>query len=305
MSFADYGDRVVVVTTSGEKLKPTNNRRRVNDFSAHENHPIPPSGIQGETRLKEAAATELRTIIELVRAAINQSIYPGRTDCYVPIEAIYPDRVIANNNGRLYAYPYKLTDSNQVELGAPEEVILDHKPVSAMREAVQGIFLESRDEKGLRWLMKIIDAGESLNKNVYSDSVLREAAPLFEGARVFVKSDDEHLAGKGKSFRNLIGRITEPKFIEGKKADGGQLHAVLELLESAGEIPAKMLEAWKRNMAKDLFGFSIDAYGSAKVENGRASRNHQGQQRGSDHRARRWRPTHQSHRSERPHPGGQ
>lgn len=139
-----------------------------------------------------------------------------------------------------------------------------------LREAAeaQGVFVEAQDEKGLRWLIRVIRSGISGNKNFYGDSVLREAAPLFEGARVFVKSDDEHLAGKGKNFRNLIGRLTAPKFIEGRSPDTGELRAVLELLESAGEIPAKMREAWSRNMAKDLFGFSIDATGSAKTRDG-------------------------------------
>lgn len=230
--------------------------------------PIPTAGLQGETSLKEAAATELRTVIELVRAALNQSMYPGRTDCYVAIEAIYTDRVVVMTNGRFYAYPYKLTDQNQVELGTPDEVILEHKPVSAMREA-QGVFVEAQDEKGLKWLIRVVRSGLSGNRNYYSDAVLREATPLFDGVRAFVKADDEHLVGKGKDFRNLIGRLTQPTFVEGKGKDKGEIRAVLEVLESAGEIMAKLREAWDRGMAKDLFGFSIDADGELKSENGR------------------------------------
>lgn len=233
--------------------------------------PIPAAGLQGETSLKEAAATELRTVIELVRAALNQAVYPGRTDCYVGIEAIYADRVVVMTNGRFYAYPYKLTDQNQVELGTPEEVILEHKPVSAMRESgeAQGIFLEAQDEKGLKWLIRVIRAGLSGNRNYYPDAVLREAAPLFDGARVLARSDKEHLDGDGKSFRNLIGRLTQPVFINGKAPDTGEIRAVLEVLESAGDIHTKLVEAWDRKMADDLFGFSIDARAATKLENGR------------------------------------
>lgn len=229
---------------------------------------IPVAGIQGETRLKEAAATELRTVIELVRAALNQAVYPGRTDCYVGIEAIYADRVVVVTNGRFYAYPYKLSDQNQVELGTPEEVILEHKSVAAMKEA-QGVFIEAKDEeKGLKWRIRVIRAGKSGNKNYYPDAVLREAAPLFNGARVFVKADDEHLENKGKDFRNLIGRLTNATFVEGRGADSGEIQADLDLFASSGEITSKLLEAWNRNMAKDLFGFSIDALAKTKVEKG-------------------------------------
>lgn len=231
--------------------------------------PIPAAGIQGETRLKEAAATEFQTIIELVRNALQKTLYPNDPNRWVGMVALYPDRVVvAGGDGRLHAYPYTLTDQNQVELGTAQEVILDHKPVAAMREA-QGIFLEAQDDKGLKWRIRVIQAGLSGNRYYYPDSVLREATPLFNGARVFVKGDEEHLAGKGKDFRNLIGRLSNAKFVEGKKTDTGEIQADLELLASAGDVPAKMLEAWNRDMAQDLFGFSIDASGKVKSETGR------------------------------------
>lgn len=230
--------------------------------------PIPTSGLRGVAALKEAAADEFRAIIELVRGALAAKLYPGEPQRYVSVEAIYADRaVVSADNGRLLAFPYTLTDANVVELGAPEEVILHHMPVAAMREA-QGVFVEAQDEKGLRWLIRVVRAGLSGNKNNYPASVLREATPLFNAARVFVKSDEEHLAGKGKSFRNLIGRLTQPVFIEGKSPDTGEIRATLDLLESAGDIPAKLREAWNRDMASDLFGFSIDAYGTVKNESG-------------------------------------
>lgn len=238
--------------------------------------PIPPGGIVLNTpALREAAAGEFRAIIDMLRAALHIKLYPGDTNRYVSIEAVYSDRVVVSaDNGRLLAFPYTITDANMIELGVPEEVILHHTPVAAMRVAEaagkeQGVFIEAQDATGLRWLIRVIKSGLSGNNNFYPDAVLREAVPLFAGARVFAKADDEHLAGKGKSVRNLIGRITEPVFIESKTgADSGEIRAVLELLESAGEIPAKLREAWDRGMAQSLFGFSIDANGTGKSANG-------------------------------------
>lgn len=234
--------------------------------------PIPEAGLVGEVALKEAAAGEFRAIIDLVRAAILAKLYPGEPNRYISLAAIYADHAVVDaGDGRQLAFPYTVDDSNQVTLGAPAEVVMTHVPATALRESLKagGAFVEAQDEKGLRWLIRVIRAGLSGNNNYYPDSVLREALPMFDGARVFAKADDEHLAGKGKSVRNLIGRITAPTFIEGAAADQGEVRAVLDLLESAGEIPAKLREAWQRGMAQNLFGFSIDANGRAKSESGR------------------------------------
>jgi len=222
---------------------------------------IPASGLQGEA-LREAATSEFRQIIELVRSALAKAMYPGRPEMgYVGIEAIYPDRVICEKEGRYWAYPYTLNDDNTVAIGGPVEVIEQYVPVS-MREAVRSVFVEAAE--GKRWLIRAIRAGLSLNNVFYPDAVLREAVPLFEGARVFVKSDDEHVKGGGKDVRNLIGRLVEAKFVAGAMPDCGEVRAKLELIQPDGEIGVKLREAYDNNMSS-LFGFSIDADGTAKM----------------------------------------
>lgn len=227
---------------------------------------IPLAGIIGEMALREAQATELGAVVRLVEMAIRTAVYPGQPDRYISVNAIYPDRAIINRDGRLYAYPYTLDDANQVQVGQPTEVIQEHLPV-ALREA-QGSFLEAKNATGTQWRIRVIAAGLSGNNNFYSDAVLREAAPLFNGARVFEKSDEQHIAGKGKSFRQLIGSLSNAVFVEGSATDSGEIQADLAVLSSAGDAPAKMLEAFQRGMAS-LFGFSIDADGTAKAVKGR------------------------------------
>lgn len=217
--------------------------------------------LQGESAVREAAASEWRAIIDLVGAAVRQA-EGGDAERYIPIVGLYADRVIVERQGRLFAYPYQLSDDNTVQLGQPEEVVTDHKPVAAMREA-QGEFLEAADGKGLSWRIRVIRAGRSKNNVLYPDAVLREAVPLFEGTRCFVKPDAEHIKGGGKSFAQLIGRLVEAVFVPGKATDSGEVHATLQLLESAGDVPAKLREAHARGMA-ELFGFSIDAVGRVK-----------------------------------------
>jgi hypothetical protein len=160
---------------------------------------IPEGGIQDDS-LREAAAGELHQVMALLRGALRAHLNLG-TDSYVGIEAFYPDRlVVSGEPGKLLAYPYTLGDDNKVTFGAPVEVVTEHKPV--FREAVDSIFVEALDGKnGSKFRIRVIRAGLSGNKTLYPDTVLREATPLFNGVRVFVKSDEEHLKGKGKDFR--------------------------------------------------------------------------------------------------------
>lgn len=220
---------------------------------------IPPQGIIG-ARLIEAAATEVRAVAELVRSAVMKVI--GRD--WVTVEAIYPDRLVIVDAGRLYAYPFTLGDDNQVQLGARQEVVQAHAPVTRLTEAAgDSAFLEAAE--GGRWLIRVVRAGLSENLNYYPDAVLREAAPLFEGARVFVKSDAEHLKGAGKDVRNLIGGLSKPRFVEGAGKDSGEIVAELTLIEPEGDVATKLREAHDRSLS-GLFGFSIDALGGTKVE---------------------------------------
>lgn len=128
---------------------------------------------------------------------------------------------------------------------------------------------------GGKWLVRVIRAGLSANNNLYPAAVLREALALFDGARVFNKSDSEHLGSElaGKSFDKLIGSLSEPKFIKGADPDSGEVQAFLTLIEPEGEVGIKLQKAYERGMA-GLFGFSINAvaHGRTEVREGRKVR---------------------------------
>jgi hypothetical protein len=131
-----------------------------------------------------------------------------------------------------------------------------------LRDAIPGALVETLDAgRGGRWLIRVIRAGLSKNGNYYPDAALREAAGMFAGARVFEKSDAEHLRREGKSVRNLIGGLANPKFVEGRQgADSGEVVAELVLIDPAGPVAAKLRGAHERGLS-GLFGFSIDADG--------------------------------------------
>lgn len=114
---------------------------------------------------------------------------------------------------------------------------------------------------GSRYKIRVIKSGLSKNNVFYPDRVLREATKLLEGVRVYVKPDAEHLSGGGKSFAQLLGRLSKPTFIEGSTPNTGEIQAEFDVLQSAGEVASKMYEAFSRGMG-NIFGFSIDAVGS-------------------------------------------
>lgn len=228
---------------------------------------IPAEGIVG-ARLIEAAATEVRQVASLVAAALRE-----RTGEYWDLEALYPDRVIVNQRGRMMAYPYTLNADNSVTLGEPREQVMQHVDATARMTEARGdaAFLEAVGEPaGGVWLIRVIRAGESGNRNYYPDAVLRDAVRLVEGARVFEKSDAEHIAAgsqavaPGKSFRNLVGKLMHARFVEGAGTDTGEIHAELHLIQPDGDVAVRVREAHARGMS-DLFGFSIDADAKAKV----------------------------------------
>ncbi len=223
---------------------------------------IAATGIVGEAALREAAATEFKDVVSIVSDAVAQVRGVQRYD--VDVHAVFPDRVVVRDGGRYFAHPYTINDDNQVTVGSPVEVTVDFEPVGArVAEAAGNVFLEALPAANAsdapRYLVRVIRSGTSLNGVDYPRAVLREAVPLFDGVRVFVKSDAEHIAGAGKDVRQLVGRLSEARFVE---ADGGEIHAVLDVLESS-DIAPKLREAVQRGMT-DLFGLSIDAQGAAK-----------------------------------------
>lgn len=226
---------------------------------------VPKEGIVGERALREASATEFGAVRDLLSAALRANYGMGKDD-WVCIEAVYPERVVVRRDGRCYEFPYTISDDNQVTLGAAQEIVVDTQPVGArVAEAAAGVFIEALSAADAsappRYLVRVIRAGTSLNNVNYPREVLREAAPLFDRVRVFAKSDADHIQGqhKGKDFRQLVGSLSESRFVE---ADGGEIQAVLDVLETS-DVAAKLREAVGRGMT-DLFGLSIDATGSSK-----------------------------------------
>lgn len=165
--------------------------------------------------------------------------------------------------GMVHAMPAARAGRFVEAVDAPEQPA-DIDGPDAIREASDtGAFIEASATSAGRWRIRVIRGGPSLNGNYYPEGVLREAVPMFEGVRVFAKSDTEHLAGAGKDVRNLVGALKNAAFVEGTGGNRGEVHADLVLIEPDGPIAVKIREAWERGLT-GLFGFSIDARAKAQ-----------------------------------------
>ena len=231
-----------------------------------------------DTALREAAAAperDFRQLIDVVRAAISEQINNGRLPeqrLYISLSAIYSDRAVIELDGKHFQYSYSfkhIAGTDQVVLGSPIEVVEQYVPTApapapvapaaapvTVREAQGDAAFREAADGSIE--VTLIRSGRSGNRNYYPDATLREAAPLFEGVRVFTKSDAEHIAGKGKDVRNLIGGIYGVRFVEGKAPDTGALVGTFKALDPTDAAVTKMTESVKRGM-QSLLGLSIDA----------------------------------------------
>ena len=222
-----------------------------------------------EVAMREAAAAperDFRQLIDMVRSAIGAAVYPSKpvNDRWVSLTAIYADRAIIELGGRKYQYGYTVTATptgDQVTLAAPVEVVETYVPTvpadkTVLRESAADTAFREAQDGSIE--VTLIRAGRSGNRNYYPDAALREAVPMFEGVRVFSKSDADHLAGKGKDVHNLIGGIYSVRFVEGATTDTGSLVGTFKAIDPSNAIVTKMVEAVKRGM-QGLLGLSIDA----------------------------------------------
>ncbi len=226
-----------------------------------------PAGHPGFERLSEAVTTEFGALLELVRQALRDKVRlePGLGDYYVDIQGLFPERVVARMGGRLWAWPYTLTAENTVALGERAEVVVSFAPV---REAAAGgalpLFREAADGSGAIEVT-LIRSGLSLNNAFYSDAALQGAVKLFEGVRVFAKSDAQHLKGEGKDVRDLLGGVYGVRFVAGATPDSGALVGTFRPIDPEDAVVRKMVEACKRGL-QGLMGLSIDASAKTRRE---------------------------------------
>lgn len=116
---------------------------------------------------------------------------------------------------------------------------------------------------GSVWEVVLIKAGMSANGRRYTEEVLRQAAPLFEGVKAYADhaTQADLVNRKGnRSVTEVVGWYTEARY-------DPQLHAVIanmHVLESAQWLRSLLMDMTNHG-APNLIGLSINAMGEEKV----------------------------------------
>jgi hypothetical protein len=228
---------------------------------------ISAQGIVGREALREAAAQpDLRQVMDLVRAAINAKINaasPEGNRKWFDVEAFYADHMVIELDARCWSYPYTIAGT-AVTLGEAVEVVETYAPLKEAAAVDLRLVEAEGAAVGTAWEAEIIRSGQAATSGMfYSDALLRESAALFDGARIFVKGDVEHLKGGGKDVRQLVGWVDSPRFVEGVTPDTGRTVAMIQLPGLPEETRTLLVEAAKAGRT-NLVGLSIDAVGASK-----------------------------------------
>lgn len=129
------------------------------------------------------------------------------------------------------------------------------------------LFLETVEPNGSVVDVLLIQAGVSQNRREYPAHVLREAVPLFEGARAFAASGPDHNANE-RGVKSLVGWYSNARYVDGVELPNGSttegIAAHFNVLESAGWLRGTLADAIRRGKP-DLVGFSIVGDGSVSV----------------------------------------
>lgn len=212
-------------------------------------------------------AQSLTTRVELVHAAIsarNEQVLDYDQRWYVM--DVFEDFALIRRDLRLFKVEYTIDAEGKVGFGEPVQVEAEYRPVRVQESyalAAKLVESEAGEAEGLEWEVDIIRPGLSANGVFYPAETLREAAPLFEGARVYAFDDEPRGHKKSaleKSPSQLAGWIDGV----GTRGDGtvhGTLHFLREGMSDTTRL--RIVDAWKRGK-KDLFGLSIDAAGMAR-----------------------------------------
>lgn len=221
-----------------------------------------------------AAKCSLSERIEKVQAAVRAK-WPSASsgDAYVSsgwARVVYDDRAIVEHGGKLWSVPYMVEADGAITLSDEAvEVRVDYEPVKEAVAAsrpnrtgwILGPVRESAEAEptGERWDVIIITEGLSANRNLYTRDVLEPAAPMYEGARIFMDHDEE---GRrfGRSTKDVAGFLkdVQPVLIAHEAAGASPTFALAATAcITKRAIREELLDAHRLGKP-DLYGLSHD-----------------------------------------------
>jgi hypothetical protein len=205
-------------------------------------------------------------ISDAVRAALRGKLGEsyGGPDGGWTIVATFEDAVIVQRGTSLTLEKYPITlDDGKAVLGEAETVAVSY---GALKEAhgslILGPILEegANAKPGSKWAVVVIQEGMSDNRALYPADVLREAAPLYDGSKVFWNHSQggSTVAPAMRDPRDIAGFLKQPKaaLIEG----AGKVGIVATLHATTATARERLLEAHEAGNP-GLYGLSHTALG--------------------------------------------
>lgn len=231
------------------------------------------------TMLRESAIS-LNDRLRAVQAAVSAAYNSGLNTGYCYAFATFDDHVIIEKEAKgittYWRENYTLGADGSVTLaGSPVTVVKSWTEVGGLSEGM--LFGPQADEAGTgelqeggegqpakptgkKWGVLIIQEGMSKNRNRYQRKVLQEAAPLYEGAKVYI-DHQEDTRRFGRSARDLAGFIKDVQPVllaTTKEATAAIFGLAGTMVVTQKAIREELLDAWEEGKA-DLLGLSHDA----------------------------------------------
>lgn len=156
-------------------------------------------------------------------------------------------------------------ETTEVAPAAPEEAEIE----IPNGDEAEGLIMESVEPTGSVIDVLLIQAGMSKNRRRYSEAVLRESVPLFEGARAFAGKGVDHNPEE-RGVKSLVGWYTGARWVQDaphptkKNQRVSGVAANFHISEAAPWLRSMMADAIKRGKP-DLVGFSIVGDGETSV----------------------------------------
>ncbi|MEU4576618.1 hypothetical protein [Nonomuraea sp. NPDC023979] len=224
---------------------------------------------------------------ELVRKALQARARAasGMSYAWVYISDLTSSQVVyASGDDELFQCSYSVAEDGEVTLGDPAKVVRTYAPAPSgtagepagvdpapavesageveQQDQIVGRVIENlgTDSGGVRkFRVRVIAYGDSKNRRRYPESVLRVAAPMYEGAKCYDGHRDEKEL-KTSTTRGLVG------YYRDVTAESDGLYADLHLLPSAAR-SAEALDATlslQEQGLEPLIGVSHDVYAMYK-----------------------------------------
>lgn len=224
-------------------------------------------------RLLEATDQSLNERMQAVQNAVRLAYRNAPTCCYSYASIVFDDYVIIQlEDGRLVQTSYTLNPDGTATLGT-DATPVRHSDRSAYVPISEGTicFMLADDDKvkegedaskapatGKRWAVAIIQEGMSKNRNRYQRKVLQEAAPLYEGAKIYMDHEEE-TRRYGRSTQHVAGFLkgVQGALLGTKESDTATFALHCTAVVTKPNVRQEMLEAYEEGNP-NLFGFSHD-----------------------------------------------